>query len=79
MKTRRRWSVRATAIITAILLLLPTWPATGMESGGNTIITDLSTLTNGTSAEALELIRMAKEAVLSRHGISLETEVKIWV
>lgn len=33
---------------------------------------------NGTSAAALDLIHMAGEAVLARHGIALETEVKIW-
>jgi len=33
---------------------------------------------SGTSAEALELIHLAKEAVLSRHGFCLETEVRIW-
>ncbi len=34
---------------------------------------------NGRSAEALELIDMAKEAVLARYGIPLEMEVRIWV
>lgn len=33
----------------------------------------------GTSAEALELLTQAKEAVLARFGLRLETEVRIWV
>lgn len=32
----------------------------------------------GTSAEALELMDMAKQAVFARSGVTLETEVKIW-
>lgn len=32
----------------------------------------------GTSAQALELIAAAKEAVLQRHGVTLEMEVKLW-
>lgn len=34
---------------------------------------------NGNSAEAFELITMARDAVKTKFGISLQTEVKIWV
>ena len=33
----------------------------------------------GTASAALELIRSAQDAVARRYGISLQTEVKLWV